>query len=138
MILLDTNVLSEWMKPDPAPAVIGWLDRQNQSQVFICAVTRAEIETGIALLPVGTRRAKLRAAANVLLGELADRCLPLCCDCAIHYATIIEQSKRLGRPITVEDAQIAAIARQHAATLATRNIRDFDFLEGLSLVNPWA
>ncbi len=55
----------------------------------------------------------------------------------LDYATIIEQSKRLGRPITVEDAQIAAVARQHAATLATRNIRDFDVLEGLSLVNPW-
>lgn len=123
------------MKPDPAPAVVGWLDRQDQGQVFLCAVTRAEIETGIALLPVGTRRAKLRAAADLLLGEFADRCLTVSCDCAVHDATIIEQSKRLGRPITVEDAQIAAIARRHAATLATRNIRDFDFLEGLSLVS---
>ena len=138
MILLDTNVISEWMKREPELTVIAWLDYQVADQLFISAVTRAEIETGIGILPAGQRKTALTAAAAVLLVDFASRCLAFDCDCATRYATILTESRRRGRPISVEDAQIAAIALRHGCQLATRNVSDFDFLAGLDLINPWA
>ena len=137
MILLDTNVISEWMKPEPEPTVLAWLDRQAANRLFIPAVTRAEIETGIGILPLGRRRTALMAAAAVVFSEFERRCIAFDCDCATPFATIIAESRRLGRPISVEDAQVAAIALTRTFQLATRNIADFDFLDGLQLVNPW-
>ncbi len=137
MILLDTNVVSEWMKPQPAPAVLDWLDRQPDDRLFVCAIARAEIWTGIALLPEGRRKAALQAAAEVVLSEFDRRCLAFDCDSATQYAFILAESRRSGRPISVEDAQIAAIALHRGFQLATRNVADFDFLGGLALVNPW-
>jgi len=110
VILLDTNVVSEWMKREPEPAVIAWLDRQVASRLFISAVTRAEIETGIGILPEGRRKTTLTAAAAVVLKDFEQRCLAFDCDCAMRYGAIITESRRLGRPISVEDAQIGAIA----------------------------
>ena len=137
MILLDTNVLSEWMRPAPAPAVIAWLDRQPDANLFLPVVAQAEIETGIACLPEGRRKASLTLTARVILDAFADRCLALDCNTTIHYARILARSRASGRPISVEDAQIAAIATANGLTLATRNIRDFEFLDGLKLLNPW-
>jgi predicted nucleic acid-binding protein len=137
MILLDTNVISEWMKPVPSPAVIAWLDRQQASTLYVSATSQAEIETGIALLPDGNRRGALRTAADVVLGEFESRCLPFDCAVASRYAATLARSKRMGRPIAVEDAQIAAIAQAHELRLATRSITDFNFIDDLELVNPW-
>lgn len=137
MILLDTNVISEIMRPQPDSAVIAWLDRQHADSLFIPAIVKAEIETGIAILNDGKRKQSLLQAAELIFIHFADRCLPFDGKTASHYASIIAFAKKQGRPISVEDAQIAAIARQHAASLATRNVTDFDFLAELILINPW-
>jgi len=137
VILLDTNVISEWMKVAPDPEVIAWLDHQRPSQLHISAVTKAEIERGVALLPDGRRREALRLAAQVVFSALHGRCLAFDCAVAPHYASILARSKRLGRPVSVEDAQIAAIACANNLELATRNRKDFGFLDDLNLVDPW-
>ena len=137
MILLDTNLVSEWMKPAPAPAVIAWLDRQPPADLYLSAVVVSEIETGIALLPDGRRRDRVRLAADAVLGAFQGRCLPFGCAAGPFYADILARSRRLGRPMSVEDAQIAAIARAHRMDLATRNLADFDFLDDLTLIDPW-
>jgi predicted nucleic acid-binding protein len=138
MILLDTNVLSEIMRPMPDTEVVAWLDAQPSDQVWVCAVTRAEIELGIALLPDGQRKLRLQMAARGMFAEdFAGRCLPFDEEAAITYAAIVASRTRLGRPISVEDAQMAAIALIHGLCLATRNEQDFAAIEGLSVVNPW-
>ncbi len=137
MILLDTSVVSEWMKRSPEPRVIAWIDEQPASHLFLPSVGKAEIESGIALLPQGRRKMALSRAAQAVFEALASRCLPLDCRATVDYARILSLSKSSGRPISVEDAQIAAIAYRHSLQLATRNVSDFDFLSDLELVNPW-
>jgi predicted nucleic acid-binding protein len=137
MILLDTNVLSEWMRPQPDPIVIRWLDQHPEHGLFLPVIAKAEIESGISILPDGKRKQMLRLSAQLILDTFSNRCLALDCHTTVHYASILTLSKTLGRPISVEDAQIAAIAITNNLTLATRNSTDFDFLDRLSLVNPW-
>lgn len=138
MILLDTNVLSEFMRPAPAPQVVAWLDGQRADRVWISAITRAEIELGIALLPDGQRKRGLQAAASALFEEdFAGRCLPFDERAATEYARLVATRTRSGRPISVEDAQIAAIGLSRGCTLATRNTADFAGVEGLDMVDPW-
>jgi predicted nucleic acid-binding protein len=138
MIVLDTNVLSELMRPEPEQPIIAWMDRQDPSRLFLTAVTVAEILYGIARLPDGKRKSGLReAGAAVLDEEFAGRILPFDEIAAICYADVVCERQRSGRPISMADAQIAAICRTlNAATLATRNIQDFEGI-GLDLVNPW-
>ena len=137
MILLDTNVISELMRPTPEMAVIKWLDEQFSSDLFLPAVGKAEIEMGIAILDDGKRKQALFQAVDLIFMNFTGRCLPFDGETATHYANIIAFAKKTGRPMSVEDAQIAAISVQHSAILATRNTKDFDFLSDLSLVNPW-
>jgi len=136
--LLDTNVLSEFMRPQPAMQVVAWLDEQPASEVWISAVSRAEIELGLALMPPGKRQAALARAARAMFEEdFAGRCLPFDEVAAVHYARIVAERMKAGRPTSVEDAQIAAIALANDMVLATRNTADFAQIEGLDLVNPW-
>lgn len=137
MILLDTNIISELMRSTPVPAVIEWLDDQAANELFIPAIVKAEIETGIAILEMGKRKQSLQKAAELIFINFSNRCLPFDGKTAGYYANILAFAKKQGRPISVEDAQIAAIALQHSALLATRNITDFDFLDNLSIINPW-
>jgi toxin FitB len=137
MILLDTNVLSELMKSVPEQGVLDWLDGVPPSECYISATTKAEIELGIALLPDGKRKLNLRAAAKLMFDEFPDRCLSFDCISATNYAIIIAERSGIGRPMSVEDAQIAAIALTNDLSLATRNTRDFEFIDGLTLINPW-
>lgn len=138
MILLDTNVLSELMRPHPDANVLKWFDHQPAAGLWISAITRAEIELGIALLPSGKRRQALVDAADAMFGEdFKGRCLPFDEQAAGHYAVIVGQRTLLGKPITVEDAQIAAIAISNELTLVTRNVKDFVGIEDLVIVNPW-
>ena len=137
MILLDTNIISELMRAEPNQAVIEWLDEQAAEQLFLSAIAKAEIETGIAILDDGKRKQALLKAAEFIFINFANRCLPFDAKTASHYASIIAFTKKQGRPMSVEDAQIAAIAIQHAASLATRNVADFYFLVGLNLINPF-
>lgn len=138
MILLDTNVLSEFMRPQPAMQVVAWLYEQPAGEVWISAISRAEIELGLALMPPGKRQAALARAAGAMFDEdFAGRCLPFDEAAAVHYARIVSARMQAGRPISVEDAQIAAIALARGMVLATRNTADFERIEGLDLVNPW-
>lgn len=138
MILLDTNVLSEFMRPQPSASVVIWLDAQPTNEVYISAISRAEIELGLLLMPAGKRQKALSKAAQTMFTEdFAGRCLPFDEDAALHYAHIVSARSGIGRPMSVEDAQIAGIALAHRMRLATRNTADFELIEGLEVVNPW-
>jgi predicted nucleic acid-binding protein len=138
MFLLDTNVVSELMKPEPNGAVLEWVDCQPPSDLFASTITRAEIELGIALLPPGRRRDALAEASRLMFqDDLAGALLAFDEGAAIRYGALVAHRTRLGRPISVEDAQIAATALHHGLTLVTRNVRDFEAIDGLGLMDPW-
>ncbi|OYY93655.1 MAG: VapC toxin family PIN domain ribonuclease [Hydrogenophilales bacterium 28-61-23] len=137
MILLDTNVLSELMRPQPNPVVVAWVNAQS-SVAWVNAITQAEISLGIALLPDGKRRDALAAAARQMFEEdFAARCLPFDSVAAEHFARLIAERRRIGRPITTQDAQIAASALANDMPLVTRNTDGFKAIPGLALVDPW-
>lgn len=137
MIVLDTNVISEMMRPKPARHVSDWFATHAMSSLFTTALTQAEILYGLALLPAGRRRqALLTAARPIFDGDLAGRVLPFDSDAAAIYPDIAVRRRSAGQPISQVDAQIAAIVRSRGATLATRNVRDFADC-GISVVDPW-
>ena len=136
-ILLDTNVLSELMRPAPDAKVLAWF-RQKRVLFYTSTITRAEILLGIALLPHGKRSASLALAANQMFSrDFAHRCLPFDDEAAAEYALLVAARHQAGLPISTEDGQIAAIALRHCLPLATRNGKDFARIEGLTAVNPW-
>ncbi len=138
MIVLDTNVLSEVLRPTPELRVIDWLGRQASASLFITTVTQAEILYGIAILDSGRRRDDLQAAAMAMFAEdFAGRILEFDADAASTYAIIAAERRHLGRPISQFDAQIAAITRSRGAALATRNVRDFEACD-INLIDPWS
>jgi predicted nucleic acid-binding protein len=137
MIILDTNVVSEVVRPAPAPEVLRWFAVQPASGVFITTITQAEILYGLEVMPKGKRRTNLQSAIETIFGEdFADRVLPFDSDAARAFASIAASRWALGRPIAQLDAQIAAIARSRGGTLATRDAHDFEHC-GIRLVNPW-
>ena len=137
MILLDTNILSEVIRPSPEPVVLDWLAAQPTTSVFISAITEAELRTGVAFLPEGKRRAVLAAEIAAMLEvDFFGRILPFDSLAAIAYVEIVAIRRQNGRPISQADAQIAAIAHSRGAVLATRNIADFDRC-GIEIINPW-
>jgi predicted nucleic acid-binding protein len=137
MIVLDSNVLSELMASSPEQRVTRWLARQSSHQLFTTSVTMAEIFQGVELLPAGKRRAGLLAAAETMFtGLFPGRVLPFHEGAARAFAPIAINRRTRGRPISLFDAQIAAIARAFGATLATRDTADFEDC-GVALVNPW-
>ena len=131
MIVLDTNVLSELMRSEPAEAVFAWVSSQPRATLYTTSVNKAEILYGIAVLP--ERRA---AAGAMFADDFEGRVLPFDEAAAVHYAEIVAARRREGRPIEAFDAQIAATARVAGAGLATRDTGDFAGC-GLTLVNPW-
>lgn len=137
MILLDTNVLSELMKPTPAEGVVRWVESQAATSLYTTSITQAEILHGILLLPAGKRRKSFSDAAEEMFEEdFAGRVLPFGGDAARFYAEIAAQRRQRGRPLSHFDAQIAAIARLVGAPLATRNLLDYEHC-GIDLVDPW-
>ncbi|HEY3155877.1 MAG TPA: type II toxin-antitoxin system VapC family toxin [Candidatus Eisenbacteria bacterium] len=137
MTILDTNILSELMRPKPSETVVGWLGAQPAASLYTTSITQAEILHGLMLLPEGRRRSAFEAAATSMFREdFAGRILSFGTDAALPYARIASERRRAGRPISHFDAQIAAIARSTGATLATRNARDFDGC-GVSVIDPW-
>jgi len=137
MILLDTNVLSELMRAKPAPEVVAWIDSQPTSQLYISAITVAEILYGIARMADGKRKQSLLALATLMFDEdFAGRILSFDADAAIYYAGLAAESEAKGTVVDMADCQIAAIAVLHDAQVATRNVRHFDYL-GVAIVNPW-
>lgn len=137
MIILDTNVVSELMKPTPADRVVRFVASQTATSLYTTSITYAEILHGILSLPAGKRRKNFEQAAEMMFDEdFAGRILPFGSDGAFFYAEVATERQRRGRPISQFDAQIAAIARATGAGLATRNVSDFDHC-GIKVVDPW-
>jgi toxin FitB len=137
MIILDTNVLSELMKPKPSSRVLAWVATQPATELCTTSITEAEIYYGIELLARGKRREGLLAAVEAMFAEdLAGRVFGFESEAARVFSKIAAARRAHGRPISHADAQIAAIARVRQAKLATRNVADFENC-GLDVVDPW-
>lgn len=137
MIVLDTNVVSELMRIAPEPRVVSWVDRFPASDVMVTVVTAAELMYGVARLPDGRRKRELHIKVAGLMSEdFQDQILPFDAPAAIHYAEIVASRERAGRPISMANAQIAAICRHWSAGVATRNVDDF-VDTGVDAMNPW-
>ncbi len=136
--LLDTNVLSELMREHPAAAVLDWFAQNTHVAMHTSTITQAEILTGIALLPAGKRRTALAVTAEQMFEQdFAGHCLAFDAAAAKNYAVLVADRTRQGQPISTEDAQIAAIALAAGLSVVTRNTKDFENIDGLTLANPW-
>lgn len=137
MIVLDTNVVSEPMKPDGDRRVEAWLDEQLAETLYITSISLSELFLGVELLPDGKRKKELGVALRELLETLfGDRVLPFELQAAIQYAASMSKARAAGRTISMADGQIAAIAAAHGFTVATRDTAPF-VAAGVPVVNPW-
>lgn len=136
MIVLDTNVVSEAMKPDPHPAVRAWLNNQGAETLYLSSVTLAELLFGIGALPGGKRKDMLEQALEGLMGLFRDRVLPFDIDAARHYAKLAVAAKTGGRGFPTPDGYIAAIAVSRGFIVASRDTAPFE-ATGVSVINPW-
>ncbi len=137
MIILDTNVVSELLRAAPAPTVEAWLAGQDGTDIYLTAISAAELRYGVAIMANRKRRTMLAEAVDGMLREdFRDRILPFDSAAADEYARIGADRRAAGRPISQFDCQIAAIARAHGAAMATRNIGDFDGC-GVEVIDPW-
>lgn len=136
MIVLDTNVVSELMRPSPSPVVGRWVRNRPPADLYTTSITVAEIGYGIERLPEGQRKDVLAGTAAEVFSTFADHILPFDDPAAAAYPAIVVGRERAGTPISGFDAQIAAICRTHRATLASRNVADFDGT-GVEVLDPW-
>lgn len=136
MIIVDTNVISELMRPAPEPSVLSWIGAQNAEELHVTAITLAEIAHGLERLPGGRRKAKIRSTAREAITAFLGRAIPFDEAAVPHYARIASERELAGRPIDAFDGQIAAICAALDAALATRNTKDFDGT-GIVVINPW-
>lgn len=136
MILLDTNVVSEALKPDSHPMVRAWLDAQVAETIFLPSITVAELLFGIGALPDGRRKEVLGARIDGLLDEFAGRILPFDTSAARRYADLAVKARAAGQGFPTPDGYIAAIAAAHGFTVASRDTSPFK-AAGLSVIDPW-
>ena len=137
MIIVDTHVISELLRPVPAKRVETWLSAQDGALMYFTTIGEAELRHGVAILPAGKRRTGLnRAIEGILEEDFRDRILPFDRRAAGAYAAIAAERRTRGRPISQFDCQIAAIARAHGASVATRNTSDYEGC-GIEVLNPW-
>lgn len=137
MVVIDTNVVSELMRLTPEPAVMTWFSAQDSAELYLTAVSEAELRAGAAVLPAGRRRERLAAEVDAVVREdFASRVLPFDSAAARAYAAIAASRRSMGRPILEADCQIAAIARARDAAVATRNGADFEHC-GIAVIDPW-
>ena len=138
MFVMDTNIVSELMRPEPAAAVAAWIGERDAEDLYLTAVSEAELLYGVAIMPAGKRRHTLEAALHRWLNlGLRGRILPFDSAAARAYAEIAAGRRAAGRPIGEADCQIAAISRSRRAVLVTRNVRDFEGA-GLPIIDPWS
>jgi predicted nucleic acid-binding protein len=138
MILLDTNVISEAMRPQPDARVLAWLDQQARSSLFICSTVWSELLTGVELMPHSKRKTALRESLLAFRVHLIETTvLSFNEESATFYAKLVAQAQRKGIQISVGDAQIAAVALLHSLTVATRDTAPF-LAAGAKIINPWA
>jgi predicted nucleic acid-binding protein len=136
MIVLDTNVISEAMKPEPNPAVRAWLNDQAAETLYLSSVTLAELLFGIAALPAGKRKDMLAQAIDGLMGLFRDRVLPFDADAARHYAELAVAARSAGRGFPTPDGYIAAIAASRGFIVASRDTAPYE-AAGVVVINPW-
>jgi toxin FitB len=137
LFVLDTNVISELMKPEAEATVLKWFLRHAKQEFATTAISQAEILGGLALLPEGKRRRGMLLAAQAIWSEdLKQRVLPFNQDCADAFARVLRRRTDLGRPIHFADAAIAAICASHKAAIVTRDTEDFKGC-GIQMENPW-
>jgi toxin FitB len=137
VIVLDANVISELARQEPDSAVLSWLDAQEASTLATTAIAAAELLYGVARLPDGRRKRELSVVIRgILAEEFHGRVLPFDARASVWYTEIVAGRDRIGRPIAVADAQVAAICRDVGATLATRDTADFEET-GIELIDPW-
>ena len=136
MIVLDTNVVSEAMKPEPQPSVQAWLDRQTAETLYLSSITIAELLFGIRSLPAGRRRKILDATLEGLLALFGERVLPFDTDAARHFAELAVTARSAGKGFPTPDGYIAAIAASRGFIVATRDVSSFQ-AAGLKVINPW-
>jgi predicted nucleic acid-binding protein len=135
MIVLDTNVVSELMKPSPSAVVASWVRRRRGGELYTTSISVAEVRYGIARLPAGARRDVLARIADELFDTFAEQILPFDTAAAREYADIVVGRERAGRPVDGFDAQVASICRARGAAVATRNVRDFRDV-GIAVLDP--
>ncbi|MCX6623060.1 MAG: type II toxin-antitoxin system VapC family toxin [Acidobacteria bacterium] len=137
MIVLDTNVLSEALRPAPCEVVLRWLASQEPLSVFTTTITQAEVLYGVEVLTAGKRRLRLSGAIESLFAnEFRGRILSFDEDSARVFPKIVAAREAMGRPISQFDAMIASICRSRRAAVATRNTEDFKHC-GIPIINPW-
>lgn len=136
MILLDTNVVSETLKPAPSVAVLAWLDAQLAETLYLSNVTVAELLFGVAALPAGKRRDRLARAVDGLIGLYDGRVLPFDVEAARHYAALAMAARRKARGFPVPDGYIAATAASRSFVVASRDTSAFEAC-GLQTIDPW-
>ena len=137
MYMLDTNVISELMKPQPDRHVVAWVDARDNESLFLSAITIGELMRGVAKLPSGARRTATEAIINdALIPQFASRILPVTHQVMVTWATLTITCERAGRTLPAIDSMIAATALHHRLTLVTRNTRDFRDT-GVPLIDPW-
>lgn len=136
MIVLDTNIVSEAMKPEPHPAVRAWLNDQAAETLYLSSVTLAELLFGIAALPTGKRKDRLTQALDGLMDLFRDRVLPFDADAARYYAELAVTAKTGGRGFPTPDGYIAAIAASRGFIVASRDTAPYE-AAGVSVINPW-
>jgi toxin FitB len=138
MILLDTNVISEYLRPEPDPQVTQWFQEKNGVSLYLSVVTEAELRAGAGRLPMGKRRSTLQQLIDEVLNEdFADRILAFDRAAARAYGDIFNRSMREGKTMSSADCQIASIAETHGLKIATRNTKDFVHC-GVEIMNPWS
>lgn len=135
--LLDTNIVSEWVKPTPDPGVIKWLAEADEDRVFLSVITLAELRRGIERMPAGERRSRLNSwLRDELTQRFAGRILPIDLGIAESWGQLLARSQTMGRTLGIMDGFLSATAEVHHMTMVTRNVSDFRDL-GLPTFNPW-
>ena len=136
MIVVDTNVVSEAMKPEPHAAVRAWLNEQAAETLYLSSVTLAELLFGIAALPAGKRKDMLEKALGGLTRLFRDRVLPFDTDAARGYAELAVKAKASGRGFPTPDGYIAAIAASRGFIVASRDTAPYE-AAGVPVIDPW-
>ena len=138
MFVLDTNVISELMRPAPNSIVVDWVAGRAAANLFFSAVGEAELRYGLAIMPTGKRRDALVSEIDGMLSEdFAGRILPFDSEATRAYARIAADRRAVGRPISQADCQVGAIAHSRGMSVVTRNVRDFTDM-GVKIIDPWA
>jgi predicted nucleic acid-binding protein len=136
MIVVDTNVISEFTRPYTSQLVSDWFRRQNAADLYTTAITEAELTVAFAAMPDGRRKNELARETEIVLKMFGNRILPFDRAAAREFSSVVIERRASGRDTKEADGLIAAIARAHSASIATRNVNDFTHC-GLNIINPW-